>query len=140
MFGNEQRPDHFTDYLHCLECEDHDNTFQAHDPDTIGYDELGNPAWDPVCFATPEAFRYYFPAFVRLAVEGRDETYYLDQFLFHLILDGPRNSRWNSFSTNQRAFVVKLLKYLMEIHAEEIEMNRDTDDLFKAIEIWSDEG
>jgi phage portal protein BeeE len=73
---------------------------------------------------------------VRLAIEGNGESYFVDQFLFHLVLDGPRNDRYESFSTQQRAFVVNVMKYLLETQAEEIENNLDTDRLFQALEIW----
>jgi hypothetical protein len=138
LFGDSPRPEHFTDYRHCCECAEHDETFRAHTPASIGLSELGSPAWDPVCFATDEAFRYFFPALVRLAVQGTGETYYLDQFLFHLIRDGRRNSRWKAFSPEQRRFVVELLETLLEEKAAEIEKNLDADSILNAIEIWSE--
>ncbi len=137
LFGDVPRPDNFTDFEHCCECAEHDETLQAHTPDTIGYAELGTPGWDPVCFATPEAYKYYFPAFVRLALEGSDDTYYLDQFLFHLTYDGPRNEHWRSFTAPQRKYVENLLAHLFETKAEEIDWNFDADDLLRAIELWS---
>ena len=138
LFGDVPRPDHFTDHGHCCECAEHDETFRAHTTASIGLNELGSPAWDPLCFATDEGFRYFFPALVRLAVQGTGETYYLDQFLFHLIRDGRRNSRWKIFSLQQRRFVVELLEALLEEKAAEIEKNLDADSILNAIEIWSE--
>lgn len=138
LFGDVPRPEHFTDYRHCCECAEHDETFRAHTPGSIGPDELGSPAWDPLCFATEEAFRYFFPALVRLALQGTGERYYLSQFLFHLIRDGRRNSRWKAFSPQQRLFVVEVLENLLEEKAEEIDNNRDSDAILNAIEIWSE--
>ncbi|MGR9074239.1 MAG: hypothetical protein ACU833_14355 [Gammaproteobacteria bacterium] len=140
LFGNLPRPEHFTDYRHCCECAEHDRTLRAHDPDTIGLEALGNPGWDPMCFATGEAFRYYFPAMVRLALEGTGGAYYSDQFLFHLTCGGCRNRRWQGFSPEQRRFVVEVLNALQENRAEEIERCFNADDLLKAVEIWSDVG
>lgn len=138
LFGDAPRPEHFTDHRHCCECAEHDETFRVHTPATIGLSELGSPAWDPVCFATDPAFRYFFPALVRLAWAGTGDTYYLGQFLFHLRADGRRNSRWKAFSVEQRRFVVELLEAFLEERAAEIENNLDTDSLLEAIAIWSE--
>ena len=133
-------PKHFTNYRHCCECAEHNETLLAHTPETIGIEELGNPGWDPLCFATDEAFEYYFPAMVRMALEGTGERYYVDQFLFHLIGDGLRNRRWKAFSPEKRAFVLRVLEELLAHKSEEIERNLNSDDLINAIEIWSDSG
>ena len=64
LFGNERRPEHFTNYRHCCECAEHDETLRNTTPDQLTYDDV-SPGWDPLCFITPEGFRYYFPALVR---------------------------------------------------------------------------
>jgi hypothetical protein len=139
LFGSVPRPRRFTDVQHCCECAEHDELLRSHDPDSIGHRELGSPAWDPICFTTTAAFRYYFPALVRLAVQGQGEHYYLDQFLFHIISDGPGNDRWKSFSSEERSYVAKLLRYFLDTRAEEIEQNNDADHLMTALRIWSEE-
>lgn len=48
------KPGHFTNYQHCDECAEHDETLRSTDVDTIGLGELGNPAWDPICFCSSE--------------------------------------------------------------------------------------
>ncbi len=140
VFAETPRPEHFTNYTHCCECAEHDETLRAHTPESIGLDELGNPGWDPMCFATDGAFRYYFPAMVRLALQGSGGSYYVDQFLFHITGDGPRNRRWQAFTATQRELVVAVLEALLEHKAAEIESSYDADRLFQAIEIWSDTG
>ena len=135
LFENEMRPTHFTNHKHCQECAEHDNTLRNATPDTLTFDDVA-PGWDPLCFISVEGFKYYFPAMVRLVVEGEGETYYVDQFLFHLTPDGPRNARIESFSTQQRAFVIRVLEYLLKIRASEIEENLDADHLFQVLEIW----
>jgi hypothetical protein len=139
VFGEVPRPEHFTDYRHCCECAEHDETLRSHTPDTIGLGELGSPAWDPICFATDEAFQYYFPALAKLALKGNGDTYYFDQFLFHIIMDGPRNRRWKVFNYEQRKVVVQVLESLLEQKTEEIERNHDADKILEALEIWSDD-
>jgi len=140
LFNDIPRPAHFTNYVHCCECAEHDESLQAHSPETIGYDELGNPAWDPICFATEDAFLYYFPALVRLALKGSEDAYYFDQFLSHVILDGPRNRRWLSFSAEQRQLVAEVLRYMLEHRTEDVDKNCDADRLLEAISIWADNG
>lgn len=132
-----KKPEHFTDYQHCCECFDHDQTLLTHDVESIGFDELGNPGWDPLCYVDPIGFTYYFPAFVRLCWQSDEENYYISQFLFHLIYDGQNNRYVQAFKQNQRQFVVQFLGYLLEDKTELIERFGDADDLFLAFEIWT---
>ena len=135
LFGKTPRPEHFTNYTHCSECAEHDETLRNETLSSLSYDHL-RPGWDPLCFISPEGFQYYFPALVRLALEGTDENYFIDQLLFHLELDGSKNSRYLMFTTEQRNYVVKLLKHLVETRAQEIEENLDSGALFRAIDVW----
>lgn len=137
LFGTVQRPMLFTPAQHCDECAEHDATLQAHTPQSIGYDELGSPAWDPVCFMTPEAYLYYFPALVRLALDPEASRYYLDQFLFGLEMDGPGHERWRCFNTAQRQFVVRLLEHLIDVRAEQIDANGDADNVLRVRTLWA---
>jgi hypothetical protein len=138
QFGGVIRPEHFTDHNHCCECAEHDETLRDHTVESIGMTELGNPGWDPICFATDEAFRYYFPALVRLTLEGTEQSDYTDQFLFHITYDGEQNRRWKSFNDEERRLVVALLEYLLEARGARLEEDNLADDLFTALEIWSE--
>ena len=138
LFGNTPRPEHFTNHTHCCECAEHDETLRKETLETLSYDDV-RPGFDPLCFITPEGFQYYFPALVRLALEGGRDNYFIDQLVFHLEFDGKRNSRYLQFTPEQRRYVVKLLHYLVETRPGEIEENFDADALFRAIEIWADE-
>ena len=119
LFGNLPRPEHFTNYTHCC--------------------EILQPGWDPLCFITPEGFQYFFPALARLALDGSGDSYFVDRLIFHLELDGKQNARFLQFTPEQRQYVVRLLHYLVETRAAEIERNLDSDALFRAIEIWEEE-
>lgn len=129
------RPDHFTDQNHCDECSDHDQTLLARDLDTLSLADVGNPGWDPICFITDEGFRYYFPALARLALT---ETY-VDQLLFHLTYDGPRNRRVLACSPAQRRAVSALLRHILETRAQLVDEYHCGDELLQAIEYWSAE-
>lgn len=135
LFGDEVRPEHFTNHEHCCECAEHDATLQNSNPEQLTYDDL-RPGWDPLCFINPEGFRYYFPALAKLAIEGSGPTYFVDRLVFHLELDGKNNRRYEAFSPAQRDYVVRLLQHLIELHADEIEQNLDVERLFRTIEIW----
>ena len=137
LFGDQTRPEHFTNYQHCRECAEHDETLRSYDLDSLSYEQL-SPAWDPFCFITPEGFSYYFPALVRLALEGTGETYFIDQFLFHLEYDGPQNARFQAFSKEQRQFVARVLDYLLEHRAKEIDANFDANNLLRTMTVWSE--
>ena len=76
---------------------------------------------------------------MRLALQGTAETYFIDRLIFHLELDGKRNCRYLKFTPRQRNYVVKLLQYLVETRADEIDENFDSDALFRTIAIWEEE-
>jgi len=131
------RPEHFTRFDHCCECEEHDHTLLAADIDTIGMDKLGSPAWDPLCFATAEGKKYYLPALVRLSLETMADEFYLVQFLFHLQGCGPDNDFYRACDAAQRSFIAAFIASVIERHADEIELNMCSDDALRVYEIWS---
>lgn len=134
-----EKPEHFGNYQHCCECAEHDQTLSAADVNSIGLEQLGNPGWDPLCFSHPEGLVYYMPALIRLTLDtiSSPTERYLDQFLFHLIRDGPGNRFVLACSNEQREFVADFLAYVIEHYAAEV--NEDplaAEDIFKAHEIW----
>lgn len=106
------KPEHFTNYRHCCECAEHDETLLVHDVDSIGLEQLGNPGWDPICFSLVTGLLYYMPALVRLTLHTLEQPQvaYLDQFLFHL----QRSDLLDAANLQQRQFIVALLEYLLE--------------------------
>lgn len=134
-----EKPEHFTRYWHCDECAEHDEVLCQFDLETITLEQLGNPSWDPICFCSEQGKQYYLPAMVRLTLESMQDEFYLGQWLFHLQLDGPKNSFYLSCSPPQRTFIVDFLSYLLETYLTEIEQNMSGDDLLAAVEIWSAE-
>src|SRR5688500_13143422 len=139
---NVPKPLHFCNYQHCCECAEHDQTLLAFDVDSIGLEQLGNPGWDPLCFSSPEGLIYYMPALVRLTVDTVDNPResYLDQMLFHLIKDGPRNNLVIACSDEQRRFIAQFLEYLITQHTDQVTSEVfASDDILRAHEIWSEE-
>jgi hypothetical protein len=133
------KPEHFTNHRHCCECAEHDETLLAYDVDSIGVQQLGNPGWDPLCFATAEGLLYYLPAFIRLTLHTMDtpQERYLDQLLFHLMYDGQANRIMRACNLEQRTFVADFLAYLIEQYSAELDGCTYANDLLKAYEIWT---
>jgi hypothetical protein len=103
---------------YCEECLEHNETMEAHTPATISMEELGNAAWDPMCFANDQAFVYYLPGMIRLAF-GRD--YYIDQLVFHLEAPG----RLDALNSRQARAVLQVLWVLLDVRGEDIAANLD---------------
>ncbi len=99
----------------CEECEEHHRTLSSHDVDSITLEELGNPGWDPICFASDAAFLYYLPAMFRLAFE--DDGYYIYQLLFHLNLP----HRMAAVNRSQAIAMRLALDAWAELHAGGVE-------------------
>jgi hypothetical protein len=134
---NTPKPEHFTDFAHCEECLDHDLTLVNSDVDSIGFDELGHPGWDPICYVEAEGFIYYFPAFVKLCLNSNFDQSYISQFLFHLSYDGNSNKYALSFSAEQRDFTIKFLNHLAETKIDTITLYGDEEMLSSTIGIWA---
>jgi hypothetical protein len=113
-FAGVPRPEHFTNHTHCCECAEHDDTLRLHTPETIGLSQL-SPSWDPICFATLDAYLHYLPGLARLAF-GRGPDYYLEQFVFHL-----RPERMLAFDGAQRRAVLALLRHFLDEALDDVE-------------------
>lgn len=140
-FAGCRRPEHFTDFTHCEECAEHDELLRARDIHTLRIEDVGNPGWDPICFISPEGFAYYLPALARLALAEPDSVHgwYGGQFFWHLCYNGRKNALWLVCTPEQRRVVVELLRHIAETRASLVDSELLTDELFQAIEIWSDE-
>ena len=140
VFETEPRPEHFTNYLHCYECAEHDELLRRRDKNSLGIEDVNNQGWDPICFITAEGWRYYLPALVRLALESgkTEDDWYLPQFLFHLVGDGKENRRIKNCSDSQRKAIATFLWYIVGTEANLIARYNIDNDLQMAIEIWSE--
>lgn len=138
-FALEPRPEHFTNYLHCCECAEHDELLSSRDLQSLKLEDVNNAGWDPICFVTEQGFRYYLPSLVRLALESRASDWYLPQLLFHLVGDGPRNRRVSCCSLLQKQAIGTFLWHAVETRGELIAAYEIEEDLQSAIAIWSEE-
>lgn len=137
VFADNPVPENYTDREHCEECAEHDDTLRAYTPETIGPDQLGNPGWDPICFVVPEAFKYYFPALVRLALDSESGNSYLDQFLFHVTYQGEESRFFSHFSKAEREITLAVLEHIKFYLSERIKDWNLEQDLDNAIKLWS---
>ena len=131
------KPEHFTNYRHCCECGEHDRTLLAATIDSIGLEELGNPGWDPMCFASAEGKKYYLPALIRLSLESIDDDFYFAQFLFHLEGDGPGNALFSACNEAQRCFILGFIEHMILSYPEILETHGCANDAFRVQAIWS---
>jgi len=133
-----ERPTHFTNYEHCEECNEHDQTLINSTIDGIGLEELGNPGWDPICFCSPDGKKYFMPSFVRLSLETIDGDFYFSQLLFHLESDAPEYALALSCNNEQRRFIQSFIEYMILCHPEELTRNSCECDALRVHAVWSD--
>lgn len=131
-----ERPEHFTNFTHCDECHEHDQTLLGSSVDDIGLNELGNPGWDPICFCNEAGKLYYMPAFIRLSLSSVNDEFYFCQWLFHLEYDGKENSFLRSCSTEQRQFVADFIEEMINTYPHQLESNSCMDDALRVHQLW----
>jgi hypothetical protein len=128
-FANIPRPGMFIrGTCKCEECLEHERTMQSFTPDALPLEKLDNPGWDPICFASDEAFGYLMLGLVRLALSHTD--HYIQQFLFHL--DHPE--RVGSFTPSQAGALIRVLDFLVLNEAEALDNNLVVDELYRTRE------
>lgn len=138
-FCDYSKPEHFTNYAHCDECQEHDDTLRAQDVDTLARDHVGHGGWDPLCFTSPEGFAYLFPALCRIALQEETEgsDWYGPQLLFHLTYNGQQNRLLARFSRRQKDAIVTLLRHIDRTRCDQIANYACEADLYTAIKLWS---
>lgn len=140
-FAPAPKPAHFCDPAHCPECADHDATLRANTRESIGLAELGNPGWDPLCFASAEGLLYYAPALARLALRDTPPTseadWYGPQLAFHLSYAGTANRLLCAASAMQRRALAALLAHLIETRAGLIDTWACADEFLEAWGLWA---
>lgn len=138
-FASCKRPREFvTNPSHCEECAEHDNTLRNTDRERIGLRELGRAGWDPLCFASPQAFLYYFPSMVRLLFDQSANDAYLAQFLFHCTSEENQVRCFPKFSLLQAQATADLLRFMKMNWRKKIERDLLTETVDDAVRIWSD--
>lgn len=135
------RPEHFTNYTHCEECEDHDRLLLSRDLESLGIEDVGSEAWDPLCFTSAEGFCYFMPALVRLALAEPSATYgwYLPHLLFHLTYEGGQNRHVLHCNARQKKAVESFLLHVAASRDPLVVDYQCGVELRSAIKLWSPE-
>ena len=128
-FGYFQRPDTFIrGTCSCDECLEHEADMQKFEPANLPLEQLNNPGWDPICFASNEAFAYLMPGLVKLLLNHTRD--YVQQFIFHI----EQPERLASFTLEQASALMHVLDFLILHRAKTLEENFVADDLYRARE------
>lgn len=117
-FSDVQRPEHFTDWLHCDECRDHDETWLAQERGHMDIGAVWNPGWDPLGFISPVGFQYFFPDLVSAALVGTEDDFLTDFLVDRVRADGRLCSQ---FSVSQTRATVRFYEYAMNTRWLELE-------------------
>lgn len=132
-FSSRRRPTNFTDYTHCHECADHNETLRSRDLDSLSFNDVGSVGYSPIGYISLDGFLYYLPALARLA-NATGDKYFLDTFLIYM-----ENKEWRiALTTSEREALVDYLVNLKISLADEIQKNNDERDLEELIEWFSD--
>ena len=101
---------------------------QGFDPINLPLEQLNNPGWDPICFASNEAFAYFMPGLVKLLLNHTDE--YIQQFIFHV----EQSDRLAVLTSEQARALMHVLDFLVIHRVKALEENLVVDDLYRARE------
>ena len=115
-FPEQMRPVDFTNRAHCDECEEHHQTLAGKSQITLTREDLGQPGWDPITFATEEGYLYYMPSFCRVVMDCVGENCYLEQFL-----DQMNGNRIEGMNPLQSSAVHDFLCFLRLSRAESLD-------------------
>ena len=139
-FADARKPAHFTDYRHCSECAEHDETLRNRDRDSLQISDVNNPGWDPLCFCTPEGKAYYMPTLIRFALTPSESGVdaYWPQLLFHLESNGPNNDLIRFCTPVQRHAIARFLEYLIKTRPGEIESFNYSDEILRTHGYWAE--
>ena len=138
-FATVSRPAHFTDFEHCEECKEHDDTLRAYNPSSITRQALGTMGWDPITFTSDEGFRYYLPGLIRVVLTESGDNSYVEQFLWHMT-GSSEYQRVGLFSKEEKVVVARVLEFLLEHRTSELQQECLDDEILTAIEHWTQDG
>lgn len=115
-FSDSVKPEHFTNFEHCSECREHDDTLRGRTRETITRDDLGNPGWSPLSFSSDQGIAYYFPALARFALgpalwPSRDD--FAGMLVWHLQYKGKLNRLLAHCNGRQIEAVAGLIELLI---------------------------
>jgi hypothetical protein len=138
VFSSFSRPEHFTNYDHCEECAEHDETMRECSLSDIGPEQVGNPGWSPIPFLTDDAFGYVLPRLLEMALENISNSD-SDPFVFQYLLaltPLPENRSFSYFTPEQINTVRQSLYYIRDQLGSLVADECCEENLDEAITLW----
>lgn len=137
-FSEFEKPEHCTNYEHCEECAEHDQTLIKKTKTNLSIEDVGTVCWGPVPFMTMQALMYFMPRLIELAVNkafDKDRDPYFLQFI-NSFFDLPNSDRIHLFGKKQIEIMLKAFEYLEQEYYQLIEYHCWEDELKSAIKNW----
>lgn len=140
-FEGIERPEHFTNFTHCEECAEHDETLRAKTREALTRQDLGTLGWNPITFCHLEAKAYLFPRLARELLAEPDNTYgwYGPEFISLVYRPLEDNDFRKYCHDQQRAVVLALILYVIESRASLVESYFCAEDFLACHQEWSAE-
>lgn len=145
-FRSASCPEHFTNYMHCQECADHDSLLRSRDRSMLKIEDVNNPAWNPVDYLTAEGFVYYFPALARLALSSNGEEFlsiFVPYHLYKALTDqkSRHSHRWlSALSKKQCDAILSFVRFVAHQKRSVMESQAvDSAELEQAVIFWEHE-
>ncbi|MDX2029694.1 MAG: DUF6714 family protein [Blastocatellia bacterium] len=136
-FADVSRPEHFTNYTHCQECFEHDETMRNAKRGEL----VINENWSPICFLSSQGFQYFMPDFVRLALQSSEGNFLSTFTTFHLRSTNRKNElpecrprQTTLFTHEQTEVTLRFLEYVEQTRW--IELEYDMEKLEQVIRDW----
>ena len=133
-----ERPQHFTNYKHCWECFEHDQTMQNAALRTLSAKSMGTSGWGPLSFLTEQGFAHYMPRLIELAL-ANETTEYDDPFVDLLVFQlSPDNGfdRFATYNLRQSTAILNSLRYMLPGEILDVEDEILSEDITQAISYW----
>jgi len=137
-FSDYPRPENFTNFEHCNECLEHNETMKSASLDNLSGLHVGTTGWSPLGFLTEEAYGHCMPRFWELALTG-EKNEHGESVLSVLLTDlgiSISDDRFRGYSRNQCEAVVAALEFALERHRSSVVEEFIQSDLERAIRNW----
>ena len=119
-FAESERPEQFTCMDGDFECMDAEKLWQARTPESLQFSDIYETLSWPDNELLEEGWLYYFPGFVRVALENAKNTSGdsppCERLVFYMLWEHCRLH--DACSDSQRKIVSKLVDYLLSQHIE----------------------
>jgi hypothetical protein len=135
LFPAKDRPKKFILDFNDFESDEHEEVLQKFDEDSIGLGQLENLCLTPISDISWEGYKYYFPAFVRLAVNEINQQEYPEYTDGIFLIELNNIKRVKYFSDEQKLFVQKLLLEMLNSLSEK-NRNIFEPDFLNVLKTW----